>query len=218
MAKLIKNYFSNFEDITEYYNFLVHKTKNHEYVDITNEWLIDNYYILVEHKNTITESIKKIRKNIRIINRNYPILKNIVSKKNYNIDFKFLVEELKEYQKETKKSFTYEELQCMMPTLIFLYTERLNNLCREEYAKIVDKEDIDAIIKQQEKITLKSFIQDNFDIKNNGHFIFELNNQLYRLKNYNELFKELNEYSKYFEKARKYINYKFRIERTIKLA
>lgn len=196
MAKLIKNYFSNFEDITEYYNFLVHKTKNHEYVDITNEWLIDNYYILVEHKNTITESIKKIRKNIRIINRNYPILKNIVSKKNYNIDFKFLVEELKEYQKETKKSFTYEELQCMMPTLIFLYTERLNNLCREEYAKIVDKEDIDAIIKQQEKITLKSFIQDNFDIKNNGHFIFELNNQLYRLKNYNELFKELNEYLK----------------------
>ena len=30
-----------------YYNYLVQKTKDHEYVDITNEWLIDNYYVLV---------------------------------------------------------------------------------------------------------------------------------------------------------------------------
>ena len=142
MAKLIKNYLNNFGDITEYYNFLVNKTKNHEYVDITNEWLIDNYYILAEHKNTITNSMKQVKKNIKAINRNYPILKNIVSKKNYNINFKFLVEELKDYQKESKKIFTYQELQSIIPTLIFIYTERLNNLCREEYAKLVDKEDI----------------------------------------------------------------------------
>ena len=38
MANLIKKFKSNFDDITEYYNFLVSKTKKHEYVDITNEW------------------------------------------------------------------------------------------------------------------------------------------------------------------------------------
>ncbi|MBP5679157.1 MAG: hypothetical protein J6X28_04960 [Bacilli bacterium] len=196
MAKLIKNYLNNFGDITEYYNFLVNKTKNHEYVDITNEWLIDNYYILAEHKNTITNSMKQVKKNIKAINRNYPILKNIVSKKNYNINFKFLVEELKDYQKESKKIFTYQELQSIIPTLIFIYTERLNNLCREEYAKLVDKEDINNIIKKQENLTLQSFIQENFDLKNNGHYIFEINNQLYRLKNRNDIFKQLNEYLK----------------------
>ena len=41
MARLIKNYLNNFGDITEYYNFLVRKTKEHEYVDITNEWIIE---------------------------------------------------------------------------------------------------------------------------------------------------------------------------------
>ena len=196
MAKLIKNYLNNFGDITEYYNFLVNKTKNHEYVDITNEWLIDNYYLLAEHKNTITTNMKEIKKNIKIINSNYLILKNIVSKKNYNINFKFLVEELKEYQKENKKTFTYKELQCIVPTLIFIYTERLNNLCREEYAKLVDKEDVANIIAKQENLTLQSFIQENFDLKNNGHYIFEINNQMYRLKNRNEIFKQLNEYLK----------------------
>ena len=53
MANLIKKFKSNFEDITEYYNFLVSKNKKHEYVDINNECLIDTYYLLVEHKNNI---------------------------------------------------------------------------------------------------------------------------------------------------------------------
>ena len=46
MANILKKFKNNFEDITEYYNYLVAKTKNHEQVDITNEWLIDNYYLL----------------------------------------------------------------------------------------------------------------------------------------------------------------------------
>ena len=63
MTKIIKQFFNNFQDITEYYNFLVNKTKNHEYVEITNEWLIDNYYLLVEHKNNILASKKDLEKN-----------------------------------------------------------------------------------------------------------------------------------------------------------
>ena len=53
MTNIIKNYRKDFQDITKYYMFLVNKTKNREYVDITNEWLIDNYYVLAEYKNNI---------------------------------------------------------------------------------------------------------------------------------------------------------------------
>ena len=35
MANLVKNFFSDFEDINEYYMFLVEKTKQKEYVGIT---------------------------------------------------------------------------------------------------------------------------------------------------------------------------------------
>lgn len=196
MTKLIKTFLNNFGDITEYYNFLVNKTKNHEYVDITNEWLIDNYYVLAEHKNTIVNSKKFLKKNIKYINSNYTMLKNIVIKKNYNIDFKFLIDELKEYQKETKKNLSYRELETIVPTLIFIYTEKLNNLCRDEYKKLVDKEDVENTIKTKNNLTLSSFIQDNFDLKNNCHYIFEINNQLYKIKNSSTIFKKLNEYLK----------------------
>ena len=78
MAKLLNKFLKDFGEITDYYNYLIRKTKNHEYVDITNEWLIDNYYVLAEHKNGIVANKKKINKYSKIINKNYYLLKNIV--------------------------------------------------------------------------------------------------------------------------------------------
>lgn len=195
MVNIIKKYFNDFQDITEYYNFLVNKTKNHEYVDITNEWLIDNYYLLVEHKNNILSIKKELKKNNRLINDNYYFLKSIISKVNYNISFKYLVEELKRHQKETEKVYSYKELSTVFSIIIFIYTDRLNNLCREEYSKLVDKEDVEFIINNKNELTLASFIPNDFEVKGNSHYIFEINNQLRKEGvNNHEIFKELNEY------------------------
>ena len=177
MAKIIKKFFSDFNDITNYYNFLVNKTKNHEYVEITNEWLIDNYYLLVEHKNVILNSKKKLKKNVNVINESYYFLKNIVSARNYNISFKYLVDELRKYQKDNNKVFTYKELSTVFSVLIFIYTERLNTLCREEYKKLVNKEEVSKIIRNHDVVEFHDFIPENFDIASNPHFIFEVNNQ-----------------------------------------
>lgn len=38
----------DFKYITKFYNKLVNLTKNHLFTGITNEWIVDNYYILVE--------------------------------------------------------------------------------------------------------------------------------------------------------------------------
>ena len=193
MANIIKKFFKNFTSITNYYNFLVNKTKNHEYVEITNEWLIDNYYLLVEHKNNILTNKKEIKKNHKMIQENYYYLKNIVSKKNYNINFKYLVEELKDIQKNNNKIFSYEELSLVIYTLIFIYTERLEILCKEEYNKLLEKEEVSNIIKNNDTITLDSFMDSNFDLSNNSHYLFEINNQLHRVQGNNEIFKKLNE-------------------------
>ena len=194
MANMYKTFLKNFDNITEYYNFLANKTKEHEYVEITNEWLIDNYYLLVEHKNNILSIKSKIKKNNKIISDNYYFLKTIASKKNYNITFKYLVEELKKYQKDNNKTFSYRELSSIFPTLVFIYTEKLDQLCREEYNKLVDKYDVSKIINEQEDIALDSFIPDKFDIEKNSHYLFEINNQLHKAKGNSNLFKELNEY------------------------
>ena len=158
MANVLKKFFHEFENITDYYNFLVGKTKNHEYVEITNEWLIDNYYLLVEHKNGILNSKGLIKTNKKTINDNYYFLKNIVSKKNYNISFKYLVNELKEYQTTTKKEFTYDELSTIFPSLVFIYTEKLEELCKIEYQKILNKEKVINIIKSRRRFRRRSII------------------------------------------------------------
>ena len=194
MANILKKFITNFEDITEYHNFLVNKTKNHEYVEITNEWLIDNYYILAEHEKTIINNKRKLKRDIKTIEENYYFLKVIANKKNYDLNFKYLTEELRKYQKETNKIFTYKQLSTVIPTLIIVYMERLNDLCREEYKKIIDKEDVAKIIENNTDLSLESFISKDFDFHENVHFLFEINNQLYKVNNASKLFKDLNEY------------------------
>ena len=196
MANVIKKYLKSFKSITNYYYFLVDKTKNHEYVEITNEWLIDNYYLLVEHNNSVKNIVKKLSRDNRVVNKMYTIVKNIVNKKNYAISFPYLVEEMKRYQRETKKTFTYKELEYILPILTIIYTEKLNELCHDEYIKLVDKEDVEKIVREKSNLTLDSFIGPNFDLKNNFHYIFEINNQLSKIDNNNYIFKELNEYLK----------------------
>ena len=126
MANILKKFKNNFEDITEYYNYLVAKTKNHEQVDITNEWLIDNYYLLAEHKNNIYSQKGSLKKNLKTLEENYYLLKAIANKKNYDINFKYLTDELKKYQNDTNQVFTYKELKLIIPTLIMIYIERFN--------------------------------------------------------------------------------------------
>ena len=68
MANLVKKFLTDFEDINDYYMFLVDKTKRREYVGITNEWLIDNFYLLVEHKTNIVHDKKYIIRDLKKYN------------------------------------------------------------------------------------------------------------------------------------------------------
>lgn len=195
MTKIIKKFFADFNDITEYYNFLVNKTKNLEYIDITNEVLVDNYAVLVEHKNNIRSNKKKLEKRKKFLTKNYYFFKNIINKRNYNIDFKYLVEELRKNQKELRKNYSYEELSTIFSIIVFVYTERLNALCNEEKEKLSDKEDVEFIIKNKEELSLSLFIPESFDVLNNSHYIFQINKGLRQhKKNNHEIFKKLHEY------------------------
>ncbi len=87
---IIKKFLSEYNEIEQYYEFLVQKTKRHEFVGIVNEWLIDNFYILVEHKNSIIKEKKNLRKNNKLYLKLYPEINNIVVLNNFNIKFKIL--------------------------------------------------------------------------------------------------------------------------------
>ena len=197
MANVFKKFIKDFNDINDYYNYLVNKTKNKEYVGITNEWLIDNFYLLVEHKQAVVLDRKKINKNLKNIIHIYPILKEIVIKHNFNISFKILVDEIKKYQKENDMYFTYREIDCIKPALVFMYTDRLNALCLSEYSKLVDKENITEIIKSKNKdtIELSDFIGSDYISNNGNYYVYELNSRFNDLgEKSSSLFKGLNDF------------------------
>ena len=111
MANFLKKFITDFNDISDYYNFLVNKTKDKEYVGITNEWLIDNFYIVVEHKTNFIHNKYDIKKRIKYINNIYFCIREIVLKNNYNVSLKILSDELKRYQKDNNKYLSYLEIE-----------------------------------------------------------------------------------------------------------
>jgi cyclic beta-1,2-glucan synthetase len=195
MTNLIKQFLTDFDNINEYYDLLTYKTKNHEYVGIINEWLIDNFYLLVEHKTNFLEDKAKLKKKLKDIDKIYVALKDIANRNNYNIDFKLLTKELNEYQKKNNISFTYPEIAAIKEVVLVIYTERLSNLCNDERKKLLNHEKVTNIINNREnkEITLNNFIDNTFDIKDDLNYIFEINNQLKEVgAKSNKLFKELN--------------------------
>ena len=140
MANYLKKFINDFNDINTYYSALVDKTKNKEYVGITNEWLIDNFYIVVEHKTNFVQNKKDIKKRIKMINNIYYIIRDIVIKNNYNVSLKILADELKKYQKENNTYLSYLEIESIKDVLVFLYIDKLNQICSEESKKLYKKQ------------------------------------------------------------------------------
>ena len=60
-------FLKNCKIITEHYEYLVNLTKNHIFVGATNEWIIDNFYLIVETKNNSKLKTKISKRAITII-------------------------------------------------------------------------------------------------------------------------------------------------------
>ena len=84
---IVRKFIYEFNTIEHYYDLLVQKTKNHEYVGVINEWLIDNFYLLVEYKNAFIENKKYIKKHNKSYLNLYNKIEEFVVKNNYNISY-----------------------------------------------------------------------------------------------------------------------------------
>lgn len=197
MNRLITKFLKDFNYINNYYNLLVDMTKKQEYVGITNEWIIDNFYLLVEHKVNIIHDKKIINKRLYNTIDIYYCLKELALHNNFNIDFKMLSSEIKKYQKDNNIYFTYDQIASIKNLLLFIYTEKLHSLCIEEMSKLNINKKISKLIgevKDNENVSISTFFNDK-DLNNLDHYyVFELNNQLKNLgTKSNGLFKEINE-------------------------
>ena len=195
MNNKITDFLNKFKEVTEYYENLVEKTKEHEYVGITNEWLIDNYYLLVEHKINIVNDKKNLLKKLKKSDKIFYTVYNIAAKNNYNINFKILTTELNNYQKEHNEYFSYKEIEIIPTLLSMIYMDKIIEICEIEATRLKEKNEVTEIIKKNKdnRLRIEDFIEEGFDIDIKPNYVFEINNQLKELGTQaNSVFKNLN--------------------------
>lgn len=194
MHKYVKTFLLDCTKINEYYNYLINKTKQLKYVGITNEWLIDNYYLIVENKKTIYENRKGISKKLLQCSEIYAVIKKIVKNYEYNINYKLLIKEINAYQNNQNRYFSYKEISSIKEILLFIYIAKLKQICSEAYNELLAKDCIEKVLKNiTDKSDISIFNINGIDIIHDSNYVFEINNQLKKIgRKTNLLFKEYN--------------------------
>ncbi|MDD2435526.1 MAG: glucoamylase family protein, partial [Bacilli bacterium] len=189
----------DFNKIKRHYNKLVKMINNCYFVGIVNEWIVDNYYLLVEQRENIYRFVKN-KKMYKYTNENicmYDMFLNILEKYNYKIDEKIIIDEVIEYQKTTGYNLKYKEITIIPLVIKVLLLKKIANICESESLKLKDKKIIHDLIDKlkidllnQNEVNLEDYVNLK---KTSKHFIVYFNEQLKELGNYSNLiFQQLN--------------------------
>lgn len=194
----IKN---DFKNISKHYKQLVKITKQHYFVGITNEWIVDNYYLLIKNKSGLKQFLKDSKQN-KYLTKNCDMIKmlsTILENRNYKIDEDILIGDIKNYCKQNNINLIYQEIKIIPVTLLIILIKKISEICTKENEKLKEKQEIDQFIKKMkvafsknEKVFLTNYIKNDF-YKNNFKIVY-LNEKLKDLgNNANIIFKQLNQ-------------------------
>ena len=191
----------DFKNITKYYNELVKITKKHYFIGISNEWIVDNYYLIVEKKEHINQFLKDSKHNKYLIKNNdiMSLLKNVLEKNNYKIDEEKLIIEVKNYCKDNNIHLIYQEIEIIPIALSILLIQKVNEICLKEKAVLRQRKEIDELINiikkdglNKKNIVLKDYLKADFYKKPTN--IVYLNEKLKDLGNLtNNIFKQFHQ-------------------------
>ena len=162
MNKIYSKFLDDCNNIENYYEKLVELTKNHNFVGSTNEWIIDNFYLVVEQRNYLKRFFKN-KKNIKeilAVNEDmYQILHTIFSKHKYNVDKNMLIKELNNYQNKNNVYFSYKTISIIPILISIILIDELNKLCIKREEKLEDLRKVNDLVSKIDKDML-----DNPDI------------------------------------------------------
>ena len=199
-----KTFLKNCKTIETYYEYLIALTNDHNFVGATNEWIIDNYYIVAEIKSGIKKQIKDNKKLKEVLYKSdklYAILSSVCNENNFSINYELIINRLSILQKENKIFLSYELIEIIPMLLSFIVIERLARLCIDKRKNQAEKQKVrdlvklfDKKIKNDEEIILSDYITIDKNIVNSPEVIEQLNDSLQELGSLsNEIFIQLNE-------------------------
>ncbi len=149
MDKYRKQFKNDLAYIKTYYEYLVSLTDSHQNVGIINEWIIDNYAMILEKNNDVTEFFtdKKLKKALKK-SGDYlvPLLNTILENQNYKVTEKSLIRGVNNYQKAKKKTLNYLDIVLIKPLFIMLLISKIRELCVKQEENLKTISDVDQRI------------------------------------------------------------------------
>ena len=124
----------NIRRITAYYTFLVQETKNNRMVGSTNEWVLDNYYMISEQEKVLKVELKSIGNGAMKIGRQrVELLRNQIDayleRNRCCIDKTLMFKYLNQIQVSQKDYLSYPEVCALLPLIKAALIGRLAGLC-----------------------------------------------------------------------------------------
>lgn len=122
--------------ITHYYMLLVEETKSERLVGSTNEWVLDNYYMISEQEKVLKEELKGIQSTKFGVRRErvellWKMLEGYLKKSHYQIDKALFFRYLSQIQVTQKDYMSYPEVCALLPLVKTILISELAALCRQ---------------------------------------------------------------------------------------
>lgn len=204
MKKYKKKFYQEFKFIGEYYNFLTNLANNDYYVGIVNEWIVDNYYLILEQEKTLKNFLRNDHDYKIAFNGKkdlYDVMYKILSHNKFKIDIDSLIKELYLYQENYNYYFTYQEINLIGHVTFLVLLDELVSLAHVEKNKIEQDLkardvlfDIKNYIHKYHEINLNMFVNNEKNIDQKLVFIERLNAGIKELGHSSSgAFKQLNE-------------------------
>ena len=152
------------KEVTRYYLLLVEETRSERLVGSTNEWVLDNYYMISEQEKVMKAELKGVEsgkwrvesKRVEIL---WKLLEGYLKRSHHAVDKELLFRYLRGVQLSTKDYLSYPEVWALLPLMKAILIAELPTLCRELEAtkayhyrptdrSMGEKEHLDAAAKQ----------------------------------------------------------------------
>lgn len=137
MENAYKIFRESIKEVTRYYMLLVEETKSQRLVGSTNEWVLDNYYMISEQEKVLRGELKgvvsgewKVESGGRV-EVLWKLLDGFVERNHCEVDKNLFFRYLRQVQTRQKDFLSYPEVTALLPMMKALLIGKLADLCRE---------------------------------------------------------------------------------------
>ncbi len=126
--------------VTRYYMLLVEETRNERLVGSTNEWVLDNYYMVSEQEKLLKVELKglergKWRVESKRMETLWGLLEGYLKRCHLEVDKALLFRYLTQVQQRQKDYLSYPEVTALIPLMKVVLLSQLAELCEELEAR-----------------------------------------------------------------------------------